>query len=118
MSVDVDFCKIGKRIRDARKAKNITQDQLATAIGCASNHLSAIENGANRPSLELVIKIATVLDSSIDYFLMDSPCASTKYLIDHRIAPKLDACSALELQYIDKYIDDLLTYRAAIRENN
>ena len=117
MSLEIDFSKIGQRIKDARKAENMTQEQLATACGCASNHLSGVENGANRPSLELIIKIATVLNSSIDYFLMDSPCASTRYLIDSRIAPKLEACSDPELQFIEKTIDDLLTYRAAIREN-
>ena len=118
MSVEIDFSMVGKRIQEARKDRKMTQEQLATAVGCASNHLSGIENGANRPSLELIIKIATVLHSSIDYFLMDSPCASTRYLIDNRIAPKLEACSALELQLIEKYIDDLLEYKAAICENN
>lgn len=114
MSVDIDFVKVGKRIRDVRKAQKITQEKLAQECGCVSNHLSAVETGACRPSLELIAKIATVLDSSIDYFLMDTPCANPKYIINSRIAPKLEACTARDLQYIEQMIDTLLVYRDGI----
>lgn len=115
MPVDIDFSKIGKRIRSARKERKMTQEELAHACGCTSNHLSSVETGASKPSLELLIRLATVLNSSIDYFLLDTPCASHNYLINSRIAPKLDACSTYELQYIEHVIDELFKYRDQIQ---
>lgn len=114
MNAEIDFCKTGARIRSLRKERALTQEELALACGCTTNHLSAIENGSNKPSLSLMLRIAVALDSSIDYFLMDSPRANPKYLINSRIAPKLDACSVRDLQYIERVIDELLSYKEAI----
>ena len=114
MSVEIDYAKIGMRIRLVRKERRMTQEDVAIACGCTSNHLSAVETGSHKPSLDLVIKLALVLNSSVDYFLMDTPHANQQYLINSRIAPKLDNCSAQELQYIERVIDELLIYKASL----
>ena len=111
LSAEIDYSKIGMRIRLIRKERKLTQEEVATACGCTSNHLSAVETGTHKPSLDLIIKLATVLDSSVDYFLMDTIHANQQYFINSRIAPKLDGCSAYELQYIERVIDELLIYR-------
>lgn len=111
MISNIDFSKVGKRIRSARKLRNMTQEELALACGCTSNHLSAVETGDHRPSLDLIVRIATTLDSSIDHFLMDSPSANPKYIINEHIAPKLEKCSVQDLQFIDRTIDEVLKYR-------
>ncbi len=92
----------------------MTQEEVAQACGCSNNHLSAVEGGINKPSLELVIRLAAVLDSSIDYFLMDNPRIHPQYIIDSRIAPKLDACSPAELRYIEQIIDGLMEYKGEL----
>lgn len=114
MSVEIDFSKIGMRVRSVLKERKMTQEEFATACGCSSNHLSSVETGVHKPSLDLIIKIATVLDSSIDYFLIDTPHANRKYLINSRISPKSEACSPRELQYIERAIDELLRYKEDI----
>lgn len=114
MSVDIDYSKIGMRIRTARKNRKMTQEEVAQACGCSNNHLSAVESGVNKPSLELIIRLATVLDSSIDYFLMDNPRIRPQYLIDSHIAPKLHTCSPAELRYIEQVIDGLLEYKGEV----
>ena len=73
MISNIDFSKVGKRIRSARKLRNMTQEELALACGCTSNHLSAVETCDHRPSLDLIVRIATTLDSSIDHFLIIVP---------------------------------------------
>lgn len=114
MPVDIDFAKVGIRIRTLRKKHNMTQEDLAHICGCTSNHLSAIETGEHKPSLDLLLKLAVSLDTCIDYFLSDTPYASPNYLINSRIAPKLESCSTRELQYIELFIDELLKYRGDI----
>lgn len=44
-AIDAAVIAIGERIRSVRKAKGITQVQLAPKIGNKQSHLSAIERG-------------------------------------------------------------------------
>lgn len=67
--VEIDFVSVGKRIKKARKLRRMTQDDLASICNCSSDHLSAIENGVNKPSLEMMMKISVALDKCLDYFL-------------------------------------------------
>lgn len=106
----IDFKMVGNRIRKIRKLRKITQSELAAACGCTNNHLSAIENGINKPSIELIMKISLILDASVDYFLMDSEYAHPKYLIDSQIAHKLEKCNTQALQIINNIIDSMLEY--------
>ena len=53
---------LGKRIKEVRKSKGLTQDALSEKIGIDSKHLSRIECGKNRPSIELLYKISAVLN--------------------------------------------------------
>ena len=114
LSAEIDYSKIGMRIRAARKERKMTQEEVAIACGCTSNHLSAVETGSHKPSLDLIIKLATVLNSSVDYFLMDTPHANQQYLISSRTAPKLVDCSTFELQYIERVIDELMIYKTGL----
>ena len=53
---------LGKRIKELRKSKGLTQEDLAESVGIDSKHLSRIECGVNFPSLDLLGKIAGVLN--------------------------------------------------------
>lgn len=107
--VKLDYAKIGKRIQKVRKQKKLTQADLAAICDCTSNHLSAIENGVNKPSLELMMRISCSLDKSIDYFLMDSPYAYPKYKIDNEISEKLNLCTSQMLCIVNDILDSLLS---------
>lgn len=107
--VKLDYAKIGKRIQKVRKQKKLTQADLAAICDCTSNHLSAIENGVNKPSLELMVRISYSLDKSIDYFLMDSPYAYPKYKIDNEISEKLNRCTSQMLCIVNDILDSLLS---------
>ena len=111
MVSEIDYVRVGQRIRSVRKECFLTQDELASKCGCTRNHLSSIENGDCKPSLDLIVKIASILDSSIDFFIMDSPPVTTRYIINHQIAPKLEACTSLELMLINHALDEILKYR-------
>ena len=114
MPSDNVYAKIGMRIRELRKEHHMTQDDLAHICGCTSNHLSAIENGEHKPSFDLMMNIAATLGETLDYFITDTPHTNSNYFISTRLAPKLDACSSQELLLVERFIDQMLSYKKSI----
>ncbi len=57
---------IGKNIKEVRKAKNKSQQDVAKECGFANTVLSAYENGKKIPSLTTIATIARALDVSIE----------------------------------------------------
>ncbi|MBZ9693468.1 helix-turn-helix transcriptional regulator [Clostridium sp. M14] len=49
-----------------RTEKNLTQEQLAEKIGVTRQTIGLIEKGKYTPSISLCIKIAKVLDKTLD----------------------------------------------------
>lgn len=59
--------KIRNRIRKIRRgAADITQDELAQKVGCTRQTIVALEKEKYSPSLSLALKIARVLNVSVD----------------------------------------------------
>ena len=55
---------LGKRLRDLRKRKGISQEKLAELINVDPTTISNIENGKNYPSLINLENLLDVLESS------------------------------------------------------
>jgi transcriptional regulator with XRE-family HTH domain len=53
--------KLGQRIASMRRAKKLTQEQLAEAVGCSVEFISLVERGVNAPSIAGLEKFARVL---------------------------------------------------------
>ena len=53
---------IGKRIKELRKSKNLSQEKLAELADIAQNTLSYIENGTNFCSVDTLDRIITALE--------------------------------------------------------
>ena len=54
------------RIKAARAAKDLSQKDVAEAIGITRQTINAIENGEYNPSLKLCIAVCKVLDKTLD----------------------------------------------------
>jgi transcriptional regulator with XRE-family HTH domain len=65
----LNYSEIGMRIRNLRKAKNLTQEQVANIISVSDNHVSKIETGNSSISLNVFINIAKSFDVSLDYLM-------------------------------------------------
>ena len=59
--------EIGKRIRRFRETKELKQNQLAEMLGISHSTLSRIESGGVKPTVEILFKIQSLLDVSIDW---------------------------------------------------
>lgn len=60
---------IGKRIKQLREDKDLTQKELADKVQLNYSVLSRIESGERRARDEELIKIAKELDVTVDYIL-------------------------------------------------
>jgi transcriptional regulator with XRE-family HTH domain len=63
----LDYKKIGKRVKESRRLKNMTQAKLAELADMADASISRIETGAKKVSLESLAKISLVLSASLDF---------------------------------------------------
>lgn len=62
----IDYISIGKRIKELRKGKGLTQEKLAEMSGIEPSNISHIERGATKPSLPTLIAIANALGVTLD----------------------------------------------------
>lgn len=62
----VDF---GAKIRELRKRKGLTQQQLAELAGVTKAMISAYETGLRYPSYEVLIKLTRIFRVTSDYLL-------------------------------------------------
>ena len=53
---------LGKKLKEIRKSKNLTQEQVAEMIGVETPSISNIENGKYYPSAENLDKLMDVLN--------------------------------------------------------
>lgn len=61
----------GKRIRMIRMKKHISQEKLAEMTKFSVTHMSHIENGSMKLSVDAVIRIANALETNADSILCD-----------------------------------------------
>lgn len=65
------------KLREYRELREITQSQLAQAIGVKRTTISMIESGANRPSLKTALKLSKYFGVSVeelfDFQFKDTP---------------------------------------------
>lgn len=65
----IDIKKIGKRIKEARLNKGLTQQELADKCGFTKSLLSKIENGQTGSAVATLSKIANHLETPLSWFL-------------------------------------------------
>ncbi len=58
--------QIGEKLKELRKAENLTQQQLADKLKISRVNYTRYENGSVRPDYETLIKIADFYDISLD----------------------------------------------------
>ena len=61
----MDQDKIGAFLKELRKEKGITQEQMADELGVSGRTISRWETGSNMPDISLLVEIAEFFDVSI-----------------------------------------------------
>lgn len=96
--------QLGERLADARKRAKKNQADVADAIGVARTTLVAIEKGERRPSNAELVRLADVLNTSVNDLLREtlvrteiSPRFRTGFGVDKKAAPIADAVERLRV---------------------
>ncbi len=72
------------RLKQARATKNLSQNELATLVGVHVTNISRYERGENRPTTDVLTKLANALDTTADYLMS----GSTSEAADSNISDK------------------------------
>ena len=92
---------IGKRIREIRKNKHISQMELAFSIGMSMNTISYIESGKIASKIDTLNKIANELDVDVyDFFINGG---------NRQVKNDLNLLMAKQVQLLEMY--NLETYQ-------
>ena len=68
----------GENLREIRKQRNITQEELAELLGVSRQAISKWESGNGYPETEKLIEISRQLNISLDYLLNDASNVAEK----------------------------------------
>lgn len=83
--MNVDYSAIGQRIKTIRKAREMTQEQLAEALSVSVGYVSQIERGVTKVSLDTLSAIAGSLGCDLAELVTGVAVAQEQYL-DHELA--------------------------------
>lgn len=105
--LDIQYEIIGSRIQQRRKELGLKQYYLAEQLNISNNHLSSIETGREKPSLETLLHICDALHVTPDYLLIGNLHTND---IPQDILDSLRLCSEEDLK-LARGIIELLVER-------
>lgn len=88
-----DLDQMAMRIKEKRKAYGYTQEEMAEQLNISYSYYTKIENGFQAPSLDILIRIASTLQISLDKLIFGN---------NRRIQPFSPDTQEL-LQFISQY---------------
>lgn len=65
-----DATEFATRLSALRKARGMTQEEMAEALNISLEHLSKMERGKRNPSIDLLVAMACYFQVSTDYLLI------------------------------------------------
>lgn len=108
----MDYCKIGQNIRAIRKSKGISQEVLAEKVNISVTHMSHIETGNTKLSLQVFVDIANELDVRADELLSRNTAVFSSGC--EEVADILSGCDVRELKILT---DIVKAAKASLDEN-
>ena len=103
----VNYKEIGKRIRQKRKEKKLTQEALAEKLDITVGYVSQMERGVTKISLERLAEIGAVLDTELSSFLNGTVQKQNSYL-QTELAEKIEKLGQKDRQLLSEILDAML----------
>ena len=103
----IDYESVGKRIKAARKKMGLTQQQLAEITHLEPNHISHIERGLSKGSVQSLASIANALNTTVDSLIADSLPTEKSYYLGN-ISELLEHCTPQELRVVEETVKTLV----------
>lgn len=93
--MDINFLKLGERIKAYRIKQGLTQERLAEKVGVNETYISRVETGSAKPSLKLLFNLSVALETTMDNLIIDSKLKEDNP-IDQSIEEMLLMCNETE----------------------
>lgn len=106
MNCEQELTALREAIRNERKNKRITQEELAEMLEVSPTHVKHIESGHRKPSVEILFALAKVLNISLDEVVFpkkDTPRDATRGKIERL----LDVSDEASMQFILSVLEAL-----------
>ena len=87
----------GTRLKQLRKKKGLSQAQAGERIGVTKNTISSYERNIINPKLEVLIELAVLYNSSIDYILG----------LSKRVSINIDDCTPDQQRLIINVVESI-----------
>lgn len=68
VALDYSLSSLGAELRELRKVRDLTLKQLSQLAGISLSHLSAVERGAAKPSIDVLDALSKALDVTPSWF--------------------------------------------------
>ncbi|RAK10362.1 DNA-binding XRE family transcriptional regulator [Halanaerobium saccharolyticum] len=98
---------IGKKIKEYRKIKDLTQENLGEKAGLHYTYIGQVERGEKEPSLKSLLNIADALDIGVDKLLINYNLSSEASIQISNITDLLLNRDEKELEMIYTLLKDL-----------
>lgn len=107
--------KLGSRIKALRNARNFTQEYVADKIGVSRQKYARIENGENNITLDILSKIAGVLDVTVgDITRVLDDSQAVEYRAGDKGESSKKIFDMLDLFYANKHMYEKLQHKNVI----
>lgn len=106
MNCEQELTALREAIRNERKNKRITQEELAEMLEVSPTHVKHIESGHRKPSIEILFELAKILNISLDEVVFPkngTPNDATRGKIERL----LDVSEEASLQFILSVLEAL-----------
>lgn len=97
--------EMGQRVKKRRQSLKMKQTELAKKLGISNNHLSSIETGKQKPSLEIFIQICEELRVTPDYLLQGNMHPGN---VPYDIMDALRLCSQEDIELTRRFVELLV----------
>lgn len=105
-----DFRALGFAIKEARKKRGLTREQVGAMIEIDPRYLTNIENKGQNPSLQVLYDLVSLLNVSVDEFFLptDNMIKSSRR---RQLEEKINQLTDTDLVIMESVIDGIMKYK-------
>ena len=105
-----DFMALGFAIKEARKKRGLTREQVGAMIEIDPRYLTNIENKGQHPSLQVLYDLVSLLNVSVDEFFLptDNMIKSSRR---RQLEEKINQLTDTDLVIMESVIDGIMKYK-------
>ena len=105
-----DFRALGFAIKEARKKRGLTREQVVAMIEIDPRYLTNIENKGQHPSLQVLYDLVSLLNVSVDEFFLptDNMIKSSRR---RQLEEKINQLTDTDLVIMESVIDGIMKYK-------